>query len=186
MSKPQTLQLAKHQVKEFRAVCITGEGVPIKDTKQNSCEEALRCSRNGHPLAQPVVLSMSVEFGVQLLSTGGKILARYALVEVFFCFISEDKPNTFAFIGTRSGSPFCNAVECSSEGEAKVLHEEMSRLFHLASEISEHENQLKKTRVSSYIGWLPFWKTSARDERPPKRPVSDDDDYEEEKLMGLH
>ena len=179
---------SKCQTRRFRVNCLTNEGIRILDMDQTSCDEAIQQVRKGNRRTQSItgILAMSVARGIEVLTTDNKIITQYALTEIAFCFVSQDSPDLFAFIGKRGENILCNVFQCLNESEARMLYEGMSQLFNLASEIDKLENQLKKSRIHKYNGGMSFLGIGTKSEKPQKRRcgASWSEDSEEEELIN--
>jgi len=171
--------------KEFRLGCLTNKGQQMEDMDDESCMKAVERSFSVRPTI--AILAMSVENGVDLLTTDRKLITRFRLAEIAFCFVSEQHPDVFAFICRRQEDIFCNAFICSNEQEARKLYGEMTRLFNFAGQLDKQETHLKMSRLKNYkedtsfLGWTRKGKA-----KMTYNYEESDDESEEDELMRCH
>ena len=157
LRKPKMTFNKVGSAKEFRLGCLTNKGQQMGDMDDESCMKAVERSFSVRPTI--AILVMSIENGVELLTTDRKLTTRFKFADIAFCFVSEQHPDVFAFICRRKEDIFCNAFICSSEQEARKLYGEMSSLFNLAGQLDKQETHLKMSRLKNYkeeasfLGW---------------------------------
>ena len=131
--------------KEFRVSCLSCKGKRIEDMDDESCRKAVEQSLEGEHDKWPIttILAMSIERGVELLTTDWKMITNFTLTDIAFCFVSKEHPDIFAFIGRRQEDIFCNVFRCWNKKEAEMLYNDMSYIFKLASEQEKTRKRIK-------------------------------------------
>ena len=175
--------------KEFRVSCLTRNGKRIEDIGDESCRRAVKQSLQleGEHGTRPTatILAMSIERGVELLTTDWKIITNFTLTDIAFCFVSEEHPDIFAFIGRRQEDMFCNVFRCWDKKEAETIYNGMSCIFKLASEHEKHENELKQSRLRVYRDEVSFLGKKLKGKTQFSYDCEGwDEDPEAEDLMG--
>lgn len=140
------------QTRRFFVKFLNQEGSTVCDTEMDTCNTVVReiCAKFRNSVN--VLVRLSVENGAEILYRNGGLIARYELQCIPFCFVSEDYPNMFAFLGHRGDQIICNVFECRDETEADNMYSEMSKIFVIATENQNKEKREKEKRLSCYSG----------------------------------
>ena len=143
----------KHQeTRRFFVKFVGQEGTTVCDTEMDTCNTVVREICATFQSSVNVLVRLSVENGAEILYRNGELIARYELQCIPFCFVSEDYPNMFVFLGHRGDQILCNVFECHDETEADTMYGEMSKIFVVATENQNREKKEKEKRVSWYSG----------------------------------